>query len=77
MIVVRFLDRSEWESKLRSYKCEPLVGKGELNSAEWWKAPWGHPFTVPVESDGNCDQWALQRLIADIMRGAPSDTTFD
>jgi hypothetical protein len=52
-MAVRLLGRSEWEDKLRAYKCLPLDGKDNLNSAEWWKAPWGaSPFTVPVEGDG-------------------------
>jgi hypothetical protein len=77
MIAVRFLHRSEWEAKLRVYKCVLLDGKGTLNSAEWWRAPWGHPFTVSVESDGRCDEWAIHRLILDIIRCAPADQKFD
>jgi hypothetical protein len=74
---VRFLSRSEWEAKLRSYGCRPLEDKGQLNSAEWWLTPWGsYPFTVPTESDGRCDQWAFQRLIAHIVSCAPEDWKF-
>jgi hypothetical protein len=77
MIAVRFLQRSEWEAKLRGYKCAPLDGKGNLNTAEWWKFEWGHPFTVPVEAGGMCDEWAIQRLIADIMKCAPAGYRFE
>jgi hypothetical protein len=77
MIGVRILQRDEWERRLRHYKCEPLAGKGKLNTAEWWKAPWGRPFIVPIESDGCCDEWAIQRLILDLLKMAPPDTEFD
>jgi hypothetical protein len=76
MISVRFLRRDEWETKLRSYGCEPLSGKGPLNTAEWWNAPWGQPLTVPVESNGRCEQWALQRVILDLVKRAPADWKF-
>lgn len=56
-----FLQRHQWERKLRSWGCEPLQGLGPLNTAEWWKGPRG-VFTVPVEGDGLCDFWAIQRL---------------
>jgi hypothetical protein len=62
---VRFLNRTEWEAKLRHYGCKPLEGKGRLNTAEWWQTPWGSaPFTVPIESDGRCDEWAIQRVVS-------------
>ncbi len=78
MISVRFLQREEWEAKLRGhYKCQPLEGKGPLNTAEWWKTPWDRPFTVPVEADGRCDEWAFQRLISDLMKCAPPGWNFD
>jgi hypothetical protein len=73
MIAVRFLHRTEWEGKLRKYKCEPLSGKGPLNTAEWWKAPWGSPFTVPIEADGRCDEWAIQRVILDLVKCTPAN----
>jgi hypothetical protein len=73
MIAVRFLHRAEWEAKLRSYNCKPLEGTGKLNTAEWWQAPWGRPFTVPAEADGRCDEWALQRAINDLLQSAPPD----
>ncbi|MGU3387318.1 hypothetical protein ACLBYG_22600 [Methylobacterium sp. D53M] len=38
-----------------------MQGLGPLNTAEWWKGPRG-VFTVPVEGDGVCDFWAIQRL---------------
>ena len=77
MIAVRVLPREAWEARLRRYKCEPLPGKGPLNSAEWWQMPWGTPFTVPVDGDGACHELALQRVILDIVKVAPADFTFD
>lgn len=63
MIRDRFLERTEWEAKLRRWRCEPLAGKTRLNTAEWWKGPHGYPFTVPIEDeDGRCDFWAIQKL---------------
>jgi hypothetical protein len=77
MISVRFLHRLEWERKLRSYGCKPLEGKGPLNTAEWWQMPWGgQPFIVPTEDDGRCDEWAIARLILDIVKAAPPDWEF-
>jgi len=76
MLAVRFLHRHEWEAKLRSYGCEPLVGKGALNTAEWWRMPWGQLFTVPIESDGRCDEWAIHRLILDVVSCAHTDWKF-
>jgi hypothetical protein len=77
MIAVRRLPRDEWEARLRRYKCKPLLGKGPLNTAEWWQMPWGTPFTVPVEAEGYCDEWAIQRLILDLVKVAPPDWSFD
>jgi hypothetical protein len=77
MISVRFLHREEWEAKLRGYGCKPLEGKGRLNTAELWQMPWGgYPFTVPIEDDGRCDEWAIRRLIADIVKAAPEGWKF-
>ena len=39
----------------------PLEGKGKLNTAEWWVGPRGL-VTIPVEKDGACDFWRLQRI---------------
>ncbi len=51
--------------------CEPLPGKGRLNTAEWWCRPSkGPPFTVPVEEDGRSDFRAIQR-ICDAFRDVP------
>jgi hypothetical protein len=76
VIAVRFLKRAEWEDKLRAYDCRPLEGKGNLNTAEWWQTPWGSPFTVPIEKDERCDEWAIHRLILDIVKCAPPDWKF-
>ena len=76
MIAVRFLHRDEWEIRLRDYGCEPLEGKGRLNTAEWWRMPWGTPFTVPIEEDGRCDEWAIHKLILDIVKDAPAGWEF-
>lgn len=62
MIGDRFLKRPQWEKKLREAGAAPLDGLGPLNTAEWWKAPGGAPFTVPVEDDGKADFWAIQKL---------------
>lgn len=43
-----------------------MPGKGPLNTAEWWQDEAGIPFTVPVEADGRCDFWAIQRLASDL-----------
>jgi hypothetical protein len=62
MLRGRFLERSEWEPKLRSLGAAPLEGQSKLNTAEWWKRPNHPPFTVPVEDDGRCDFWAFRRI---------------
>ena len=70
MIANRLLSRKEWEAKLRRWKCKPLEGKGQLNTAEWWIGTQGGPFTVPVEGDDDrCEFWALQRICRE--RGQP------
>lgn len=62
MIRDRFLTRAEWEERLRGIGAEPLEGKGQLNTAEWWRFD-GKIFTVPVEDEsGRCDFWAVQIL---------------
>jgi hypothetical protein len=77
MIAVRRLSRDEWKERLERYKFRPLDGKGLLNTAEWWQAPWGYPFTVPVEDDDTCDIWALEKLILDVLTTAPKGFSFD
>jgi hypothetical protein len=67
----------ELEPPANPERFKPLEGKGPLNSAEWWKTPWGRPFTVPAEADGRCDEWAFQRLISDLMKCAPPGWNFD
>lgn len=61
MIREPYLSRKEWEAKLRRWGCSPLEGKGKLNTAEWWRSDKGL-FTVPVDADGRCEFWALQKL---------------
>ena len=79
MIAPRFLPRSEWERQLRYYRCVPVHGLGRLNTAEWWRATWdrNYLFTVPVEADGSCHESAFQRLVAELMKNAPSNLRFD
>ena len=60
-MLLRFLPRHQWEAKLRRMDCAPLEGLTKLNTAEWWKGPRG-VFTVPVETDGTCDFWAIAKL---------------
>jgi hypothetical protein len=60
-LIFKFVARRLWEAKLRRWQCQPLEGKGPLNTAEWWRGPNGL-FTVPVETDGSCEFWALQKL---------------
>ena len=63
MIRDRFLERPEWEAKLRRWGCAPLEGKGPVNTAEWWRGPEGFPFVVPIEDEtGKSDIWAIQEL---------------
>lgn len=61
-MIPRFLPRPQWEEKLKNLGAGPLAGKTKLNTAEWWHAPGGIPFTVPIEPDGSCDFWAFQRV---------------
>jgi hypothetical protein len=65
MIGDKFLSRSKWEKKLRSIGAIPLDRKGKLNTAEWWRVPGKPPFTVPIEDDGKCEFWAIQRIYAE------------
>jgi hypothetical protein len=67
MIAVRFLHREEWEPRLRRHGYKPLDGKGPLNTADWWITPSGRVFTVPCEEGGRCDEWAINKLILDLM----------
>ena len=66
MIGRKFLSRPQWEKKLRSIGAVPLEGKGELNTAEWWRLPNKPPFTVPREDDGTCELWAIKRLCREL-----------
>jgi len=73
MTSIRFRD---WNAQLRSLGCEPEdIGK-PLNTAEWWRSPWGALFAVPAETDGRMDEWALQRLVADLLALAPQGWPF-
>jgi hypothetical protein len=76
-LALRVISRAEAIAKLRSYGCKPLTGKGPLNTAEWWRWPWGGiPFLLPFEGE-TVDAWALQKLIvADMAILAPSDWKF-
>lgn len=77
MIAVRLLQRDVWEKRLRSYGCCPLEGLAALNSAEWWRWPWGGtPFTGPVEAGGSMDEWAYQRIMRDLAELAPAGWEF-
>ena len=62
MIRSRWLDRPEWEAKLREIGAEPLQGRTALNRGEWWRRPGYFAFTVPVDERGRCDFWAFRRL---------------
>jgi len=71
VIAVRVIPRAEAIAKLRSYGCEPLQGKGSLNTAEWWRWPWGGaPFLLSCEGE-TVDAWVMQKLIADMAVLAP------
>lgn len=76
-MAVRFLQRSDWELRLRKYHSEKLDGLTVLNTAEWWKTDWGFVFTVPVESDGRCAEYDVQEVIADIVASAPPHISFE
>jgi hypothetical protein len=75
-LAVRIIPRSEAIAKLTSYGCKPLHGKGRLNTAEWWRWPWGGtPFLLPFEGE-TVDAWALQKLVADMAALAPPGWKF-
>lgn len=77
MASLRMLGREEWEKRLRSYGCYPVKGLTKLNTAEWWRWPWGGaPFTVPVEENGSIDMGAYHRLQADLATLAPPGWEF-
>ncbi len=72
-MIEKYLSRAKWEKKLRAHGAQPLVGKGLLNTAEWWIIPGGIPFTVPVEKpDGHAEFWAIDRLCKTIKPPKPS-----
>ena len=76
MSPLRLISIDEAKARLRSYGCKPLAGKGRLNTAEWWQWPWGGaPFLLPFDGDV-VDEWALQRLIADMAKLAPAGWAF-
>lgn len=76
MIAPCRIARDEWETLLRSYGCEPLEGKGRLNTAEYWRMPFqSYPFTVPNEG-GYVTQADLDYLINLIATSAPPDWEF-
>ena len=48
MIAVQLMAVAEVEDILRSYGCSKLEGLTPLNTANWWRWPWGGaPFTLP------------------------------
>lgn len=75
-MIEKFLPRATWEAKLRRRGCKPLEGAGKLNTAEFWQGPnRGYPLSVPVEDDGTCEFWALQRVCDDLSK-PPSPNPF-
>lgn len=77
MIAIRLLTRAEWEEELRYYGCNPLQGKGELNTAELWQMAWQRwPFTVPVDAEGKMPMSDMDRLRMIILDSAPKGTKF-
>lgn len=78
MIAVRLIKLATVEAKLLRYGCEPLKGRGTLNTANWWRWPWGGaPFTLPLaDKYGNIDEWAYRQLMADLARLAPDGWEF-
>lgn len=77
MISARLLLREEWEEELRYYGCNPLAGKGPLNTAELWQMPWQRwPFTVPLENDGKLHMATMDHLLMLIVGSAPKGTKF-
>jgi hypothetical protein len=77
MPAMRLFKRSEWEARLARVHCEPLQGKTKLNTAEWWKAPWGFVFTVPVDQNDMINQIDLSAVIADVVADAPPGYSFE
>jgi hypothetical protein len=76
LIAVRRIPLADAEATLRSYGCRPLSGKTALNTARWWRWPWGGPpITLPNDGE-TVDAWALQKLIADMAKLAPPDWEF-
>jgi len=57
-----FLGRVRWERRLRDSGAEPAPDLTPLRSAEWWRAPGAGAFTVPVETDGGAEVWAIRKL---------------
>jgi|tagenome__1003787_1003787.scaffolds.fasta_scaffold20862063_3 hypothetical protein len=71
------LPRAEWEAELRYYGCDPLEGKGSLNTAELWQMPWERwPFTVPLEDNSMMHMATMDRLRLLIVGSAPKGTQF-
>ena len=74
---IRRIPRDEWGAQLKSYGCYPAAGMGSLQTAEFWRWPWGgYPFTAPCDADGFMDMWAFQRLLSDMAALAPADWVF-
>jgi hypothetical protein len=72
MPAMRLLPREEWSAELRRLGCQPLEGKGKLNTAEWWRVG-GHLFTVPLETaDGRIGQADFERLLARLRPNLPN-----
>jgi hypothetical protein len=63
MLDGRFLPRPVWEDKLRAIGAVRVQDGTTFSSAEAWKRGKGLPFMVPVEDNGDCEFWALQRII--------------
>jgi hypothetical protein len=77
MMPNRKLTLKEAQAELQSYGCTPLTRKGRLNTAEWWQWPWGGaPFILPIDDDDRFDQWAFQRLLADMAKLVPRGWEF-
>lgn len=76
MALQRFL-RERWEKELLSYGCSRAVGMGMLNTAEYWRWPWGnYPFTVPIDEMGAIDVWAFQKILTAMAELAPDGYEF-
>lgn len=65
MLGSRFLSRPQWEKKLTDIGAQRVQTGTFINTAEWWRCGDGLPFTVPVEDDGSCEFWAIQRILKD------------